>query len=723
MERLMAVTTFQKAIDSLKTTECSQKEKLALFAQISDCIQSPALRGNVNYLSLISNAVSILLMFCEDIDSVVRMSAEENLNRIIRFSTPSNVVQFQYDLFQEIKCNGNDRSLGIALNLFGHYAHMIKQRKVKPYALNLLPCILSISQRKEQQLIETLSHFLEKFCTYFHISLTENEVSNLIEFFLKDAINSECAVKVAEVMSKYALTLCLDNLVKVFTLNTIVGALGLFRVLLPKILSFDSLELCVVHKIIEIYEICLHWLGDSILLKKSDVDVLSSTVKDLDYSESDASNVLDYVTAHNASLDDKGLLTGSDIELDSLCLNDFELCQSNESLVQFSETNSPAIKKTAQDTHPLKSQKSTDSIGSFSNTLQCMMHPNTESVTKFFRVGSLGQQSDTPVSCLDDDLNQTDTNMSEMSDGSMLSLNSSALGTFDMLNKTDDSIPEIEILNDQEIATIRLEADEVNQEKIDEVDQTVDASSATHFETIDREILIGNIANQPLIYYTVRLIASKFLLIGVPYKLNDDCDVRVSIKNLSLAVICHCIALCPQTLLLSLQYSGPDLTFEHDSDSESECSDKESPSKTKPNNEPADQLNIKDDHFGENSKVPNIYFDFFFPLSKSADNVLLSRLNSDNIGGENARWTQKLIGDLSDWLSKSDILDSKPSYRDFYVTADTSSNLNDKSLSNQALIQSITDGLLQFIEDVLLYWNHTDPVLRANIQLLTGNFL
>lgn len=588
-----------------------------------------------------------------------------------------------------------------------------------------------------------------------------------------------------------------DHLVRDFTLNTIVGALGLLRVLLPKILSFNSLEMCAVHKIIEVYEICLHLLGDSnhtiinasleclcvilnnskpqlsnllineklthmevlckkrslknqifrrklstssmetsknqlaspsdpLRFKKSKMDVHSSTAKDLDNSESDASNVLDYVTAHNASLDDKGLLTGSDIELDSLRLNDFELCQSNESLVQLSEASSPANKKGGQDTHPLKSQRSTDSIGSFLNTL---MHTNTESVTKFFRVGSLGSQSEpqapNTIESLDDDLNQTDTNMSEISDGSMLSLNSSALGTFDMLNKTDESIPEIEILNDQEIATIRLEADEVNQEKIDEVNETIDSSSAGQFETIDREILIGSISNQPLIYYTVRLIASKFLLVGVPYKLIEDCDVRVSIKNLSLAVICHCVALCPRTLLLSLQYIGPEnLTFTHDSDSdESECSDKESPSKTKPNNEPADQLNIKDDHFGENSKVPNTYFDFFFPLSKSADNVLLSRLNSDNISGDNVRRTQKLIGDLSDLLSKSDILDSKPSYNRLDVTADTSLNSNDKSLSNQALIQSITDGSLQFVEDLLLFWNHTDPVLRANVQLLVGNFL
>lgn len=318
--------------------------------------------------------------------------------------------------------------------------------------------------------------------------------------------------------------------------------------------------------------------------------------------------------------------------------------------------------------------------------------------------------------------------MSEISDGSMLSLNSSALGTFDILNRTDDSIPEIEILNEQEIATIRMETDKINLEKSDELDHTLDITTTVHLEAIDREILIGSIGNQPLIYYTVRLIASKFLLVGIPYKLIDDCDVRVSIKNSSLAVISHCVALCPQTLLLSLQYNGPEnLTYDH-SDSEESVSlnsEKGSPSKTtKSSTEQADQLNIKDDHFGENSKVPNTYFDFFFPLSKSADNVLLSRLNSDNIGGENVRRTQKLIGDLSDLLSKSDIIDSKQSYKGLDVTMDTSINANENSLNSQALIQSLTeDGSLQFVEDVLLFWNHVDPVLRANVQLLAGNFL
>lgn len=120
-------------------------------------------------------------------------------------------------------------------------------------------------------------------------------------FFLKNAISFECTVKRRcsssnvmtlieharrpDVMSKHALTLCLgefvffgknsqksvnyfhgvffaDELVKDFKSNTIIGSLGLLRVLLPKILSAEVLEACVAHKVIEVYEICLHLLGD-----------------------------------------------------------------------------------------------------------------------------------------------------------------------------------------------------------------------------------------------------------------------------------------------------------------------------------------------------------------------------------------------------------------------------------------------------------------------------
>lgn len=243
---------------------------------------------------------------------------------------------------------------------------------------------------------------------------------------------------------------------KDFTLNTIVGALGLLRVLLPKIIAASPLDACVVHKIIEIYEICLHLLNDTnhtvinasleclcVILAHSKpqlTDFLASdqlahmevlhkkrTLKNQIFrrklsssslevsmpknqmdspinvahggaqkptavhktkpakdSETSGSDVIGCAVTRSAlPYDDKGLLTGSDVELDSLRLHDFELCQSNESLPQLSEKNSPLSKKPAHSEHPLKSQKSTDSIGSFLNTL---MHPNTGTQIHFTRI-------------------------------------------------------------------------------------------------------------------------------------------------------------------------------------------------------------------------------------------------------------------------------------------------------------------------------------------------
>ena len=69
-----------------------------------------ALQNHSNYKSYLSSAVQILLLFCEDIDSNCRISAEENLNKIVR-SVEKNqqIVLIQIDLYHELKKNGNER--------------------------------------------------------------------------------------------------------------------------------------------------------------------------------------------------------------------------------------------------------------------------------------------------------------------------------------------------------------------------------------------------------------------------------------------------------------------------------------------------------------------------------------------------------------------------------------------------------------------------------------
>lgn len=70
---------------------------------------SPGLSGHINYATHINTATTVLLLFCEDLDPVVRMNAEENLNRIFRALEKTRVSRILMDLYGEIKRNGNQR--------------------------------------------------------------------------------------------------------------------------------------------------------------------------------------------------------------------------------------------------------------------------------------------------------------------------------------------------------------------------------------------------------------------------------------------------------------------------------------------------------------------------------------------------------------------------------------------------------------------------------------
>lgn len=122
-----------------------------------------------------------LYLFQSFVDTV-RMNAEESLYKVVRFCERNGYMfRVQIDLYQEIRKNGNERSLRISMNLFANNCHLIKQRRIRSYALNLLPCINAIALRKETLLIETLAEFLKTFCKYFQIVMNENETVKLMQ--------------------------------------------------------------------------------------------------------------------------------------------------------------------------------------------------------------------------------------------------------------------------------------------------------------------------------------------------------------------------------------------------------------------------------------------------------------------------------------------------------------------------------------------------------------
>lgn len=159
----------------------SQPEKLALFAQIAKHLVAPAVQRLPNHQKHLSAATGLLLMFCEEQDAATRMAAEEQLHRIVRANEHTSIVYLQFDLFHEIQKNGHQRSLRIALFLFAHYMPIIKQRKVKPYATNLLDAVFAIARRRETQLLESLVEFVLGFARHLAGSLSEGDVLRLIE--------------------------------------------------------------------------------------------------------------------------------------------------------------------------------------------------------------------------------------------------------------------------------------------------------------------------------------------------------------------------------------------------------------------------------------------------------------------------------------------------------------------------------------------------------------
>lgn len=614
-----------------------------------------------------------------------------------------------------------------------------------------------------------------------------------------------------DVMAKYALTTCLDTLVKEYIPNNIVGALGLLRLLLPITLRLTNGDHIVIAKTIEIVEFCLHLLHDpshtiinaaleclnvifddprprlkhflcnsqlkhmEILRKrrtlKHQILKTKSSTSSIEFGRSKNnlfSASIASSPAHtnqstenphdttigdkrlNATGDEKALLTCSDIEMESFKSTDFDTSRGDlDRGYDSSTTHSPATMQrklsVGGDTASIKSQ--TDSIGSFFTSI--LAHPNTESVSKFFRGASDSTQPTIPKSPHTDG-----DNISVISLGSQMSMNSQNSSTFDLLNKADEStsLPGIEILSDQDIDAIHIERLEISAAA---ETTTLTAAGDEHYRFNERVLFIGHIANQPIVHYAVRLVAMKFLLAGTPSELIDDKSIRVSIKNLSLVTIAHCVSLWPSVLSLTMEKcddldGGIDAPKSYQSsddgdDSSTDTIDNEATSQNISSviadgeNDAGEQLIIKDDHFGHSDAMTSSYFDFMLPLSKSADHVLLTQLNSSQVEANRSR-NERLNTNLTDLLSKSDIVPSTSrSIENSLLRAENvilslpSTTMAATSITKYTidrccgvdieLQRDVGAEPLQCIEDILLYWNHTDPILRADVQLIAGNYL
>src|SRR5689334_20680001 len=99
---------------------------------------------------------------------IIASILSESLNRVIKSLLESQVARIQVELYKEIKKNGSSRTLRAGLSKFADLSHLVKPAKRRPYLVNLLPCLMKIAQRTEEDIIqETLSVAIVKIAPVF----------------------------------------------------------------------------------------------------------------------------------------------------------------------------------------------------------------------------------------------------------------------------------------------------------------------------------------------------------------------------------------------------------------------------------------------------------------------------------------------------------------------------------------------------------------------------
>lgn len=139
--------------------------------------------------------MELFLLCSEDVESDVRMVADECLNKVIKALMDSNLPRLQLELYKEIKKNGASRSLRAALWRFAELAHLVRPQKCRPYLVNLLPCLTRISKRPEESVQETLAAAIPKIMAAFGNFANDNEIKVLLKAFIANLKSSSPTIR------------------------------------------------------------------------------------------------------------------------------------------------------------------------------------------------------------------------------------------------------------------------------------------------------------------------------------------------------------------------------------------------------------------------------------------------------------------------------------------------------------------------------------------------
>uniref|UniRef100_A0A671P173 Huntingtin-like n=1 Tax=Sinocyclocheilus anshuiensis TaxID=1608454 RepID=A0A671P173_9TELE len=218
MEKLMkafeSLKSFQQQQGPLSAEELVQKQKKDLATtkkdRVTHClticenIVAQSLRTSPEFQKLLGIAMEMFLLCSDDKESDVRMVADECLNKIIKALMDSNLPRLQLELYKEIKKNAASRSLRAALWRFAELAHLQTCMNppffnqfflLRPYLVNLLPCLTRITKRQEETVQETLSSSIPKIMAALGHFANDGEIKMLLKAFVASLKSSSPTIR------------------------------------------------------------------------------------------------------------------------------------------------------------------------------------------------------------------------------------------------------------------------------------------------------------------------------------------------------------------------------------------------------------------------------------------------------------------------------------------------------------------------------------------------
>ncbi|XP_057306791.1 huntingtin-like isoform X2 [Hydractinia symbiolongicarpus] len=172
------------ALSRKKDASLSKRERINFCNVIADFLPMQTVKDINEFPQLLTLAMELLLVCCDDGEGDVRLVAGECINRIMKAFLDSNIGRVQVELYKEIKKNGSPRSLRAALQRFGDTCHLIRAHKCRPYVANLLPCIVKIAKRNDDSVQEVLATMMLKLCPVLGNFMTELDIKILLKTFL-----------------------------------------------------------------------------------------------------------------------------------------------------------------------------------------------------------------------------------------------------------------------------------------------------------------------------------------------------------------------------------------------------------------------------------------------------------------------------------------------------------------------------------------------------------